>query len=337
MRTHLATLGLVAALAACGADGTFVIVTIEQGSFPSKETTGLRANIELDDGRNASAEPTPPNGNVFLLPSTLSFELRSGAGKATVTALATNQGASLMGSTELVVVDDLENLVTVRLGEVKTLPTDGGVVDPVISLAPDFYDFGVRSIGSTTSQPFVVANTGPASGVLGMVELSTLIPGMNVTTNGCTGMPLATNASCMFTLSFAPTSTTPDTNSTTGLFATMSIAPYQSQGAAVVACARAPTGTNFSLSRSLIRALAQGTTADVVVTNDSASPISLTFTLSSQFRFVATGSPSCSPPTSTSMTLDAASTCNLRIQRDMPGEGYLEVTEGATTARVKVL
>lgn len=339
MRAVITVLALVSA---CSDDATYVVVTIEQGSFPTTQATALRASIELEDGRTASAEPMPPNGNVFLLPSTLSFELRSGDGVAEVVALATHENVSLSGSSEVRIAQGERTDVSVELGTMKMLPTDGGVEMPAISVTPtmpdalgSIADFGVRLKGSTTTRELVVRNTGGPSAALGSLVLS-VAPGLAIVdaANMCTGEMLATNGSCMFSLQFAPVDQTPEPSSG-GLNATVGIAPYQTQGPGTLIGARTPVAAQFSVTRSKLIALALNVDAPMIVQNESASAISLTFSIDAGYTF--TGDAPCATAAATLAAAGASGDrCTLRVRRTGSGSpsGNFTITEGATAVSI---
>jgi hypothetical protein len=87
-------------------------------------------------------------------------------------------------------------------GIVVSIPVN--VPAPIFSIYPAQLDFGTQSVGSSTSLQVTVTNTRP--GALGIVGI-TATGDYSVTDTCVSASPIAANATCMITVSFAPTAT----------------------------------------------------------------------------------------------------------------------------------
>jgi len=86
-----------------------------------------------------------------------------------------------------------------------TLSLSGTALAPQISISPSPLDFGDVPVGTSTSAPVTVSNTG--QGTLTIGSVTPMGAGFSVVTNGCAGAQLTNGQSCNITVGFD--STTP--------------------------------------------------------------------------------------------------------------------------------
>jgi hypothetical protein len=205
--------------------------------------------------------------------------------------------------------------LTSSAGAVSTFPlTLGGQMVTALRVAPTGLDFGDVAVGSTSARTVTVTNV--TSSTVGF-DATASVPGSptyTVANDSCTGS-LAPDASCTFTITYAPTAAATNTSSTTlSLDWTSTPAATTTQVVTVTGKGVADAASRYPLvfdTRALnFGAVAQGTTSptyDVSITNTSGSSVTATL-----------GALSVSSPWSlvnecgTSFTLAPGARCRLR-------------------------
>jgi hypothetical protein len=134
-------------------------------------------------------------------------------------------------------------------GGTATIATSGtGTAMAILDSSADALSFGSVSIGSTTTQSVTISNTGnAASSPLAVDIMGTNADSFAITTDDCTGQPLAAGASCSVTIELAPLVVGPHTAAltiTAMAGGSLSI-PMDGQGIASARLVPNPTSSAF--------------------------------------------------------------------------------------------
>jgi hypothetical protein len=222
---------LLLLVAACGEADTFVLVTITRGDVPTATPIrSAQATIEIDARRDETPILSPREGSELVMPASLSFEVRSGAGRTVIGASAFGDGGMLLssGSAELALIRGDTTEVVIELGKHSGLPSDGGVDAPVPTILLDRSSatFGTQIVGGTVTQTFAVTNSGGgASAPLAIALAGGGASHYAIVDDNCKAVALPVNGTCTFGAAFRPLAV--------GSFAaTLEVQPYQAGAAA---------------------------------------------------------------------------------------------------------
>lgn len=201
------TAGAALALAACSAEPTYLLTTIERGNVPADtQILGLETTIELGGRHDMTPLLQPPPGSELAMPTTLTLELAEGTGTVRVGANAYGANDLLLsaGSTELTLAPGEIIPVTVVLGTNSTPPPDGGVDESMLAISPDFIDFSTLTAGTEATQTFTVGNSGSGpSKPLRIAFADENVP-FSIVDNDCADVALPRTEACTFGVRFQP-------------------------------------------------------------------------------------------------------------------------------------
>lgn len=322
---------LAIGMTGCTGGETYVLATITRGDVP--ETSPIRTietTIDLDGRTDMTPILAPSAGAEMVLPATLTLELSSGDGLATIGANAYGDNGSPLasGSTEIVVARGDITPVTVELGRDAPLPPDGGpdAADCRLSLDRTSILFETRTIGTSHDEIIMVGNSGIGS----CTSLAPTLIGLGATqfeiaNDGCTGMSLGASATCTFAARFRPMNVG-------AVGATVEVRPYAQEAVAGMSGA----GVLFSLTPSSLGfgnvAVATSVTQTVTVINESTTTATqgVGFLLDDSVNFAIDASSSCAQ----GQTLAPTASCTIRVRFTPSSPGTkntsLHVTDRAT-------
>jgi hypothetical protein len=201
------TAGAALALAACSAEPTYLLTTIERGNVQTDTPIrGLETTIDLDGRHDMTPMLEPPPGADFVLPTTLTLELAEGTGTVRVGANAYGANNLLLsaGSTELTLAPGEIIPVTVVLGTHSTPPPDGGVDESVLAISPDVIDFSTITAGTEATQTFTVGNSGSGPSKPLRIEFADENVPFTIVDNNCANVALPRTEECTFGVRFRP-------------------------------------------------------------------------------------------------------------------------------------
>jgi len=202
-------------LAGCGGgkSGTYVVVEM------SGTTSGAIKSIVVEvgfDGRTATHTLDRPGGDI-VLPARAAFEVDSGQGLATLTAIARGAGDVELArdSATVTVVRGDTVTATIRFGAsldggVDAAVPDAEVVDATAAaelvIAPTSFGFpDTAAMAQSAEHTFVVRNQGGSATGAVQIGLAGIDATHFVITGGtCTGLPLAAGATCDVAVAFKP-------------------------------------------------------------------------------------------------------------------------------------